>query len=486
MLTILLLGIPFLAALILFAPKDRGWKNLALIFSLIELAVSIVAFVVYKQNPASQLLHFNTVWVKSLGINFDVSINALSLLMILLTTFLIPIIILSTYKKGVQTSNKFLGLILGFQMAVIGVFMANDGFLFYIFWEMTLIPVYLICLLWGGENRSKVTLKFFIYTLIGSLFMLVGLIILYNKTDVNGIHSWDIQALYEAGRSLDLVQQGAIFWFIFIAFAVKIPVVPFHTWQPDTYVDAPVQGTMILSGIMLKMATFGAIKWLLPMVPLGVQEWGTLVMILCVVGIVYTSIIALGQNEYKRFNAYISLAHVGVITAAIFSGTHQGIQGSIMLMLAHGINAVGLFFISEILLRKTGTTLMDQMGGIRQQNGNFSTFFLIVVLGVVALPLTSGFVGEFLSLVGIYQYNPYLGAVAGLSIILGAVYMLRIFQKIMLGESKNQNAVFGKLEMSENIVLIIISIAIIGIGVYPALLNDIAEIAAYESLLNIK
>jgi NADH-quinone oxidoreductase subunit M len=285
---------------------------------------------------------------------------------------------------------------------------------------------------------------------------------------------------------MDLMQQGLIFWFIFIAFAVKIPVVPFHTWQPDTYVDAPVQGTMILSGIMLKMATFGAIKWLLPMVPLGVQEWGTLVMILAVVGIVYTSIIALSQNEYKRFNAYISLAHVGVITAAIFSGNHQGIQGSLMLMFAHGINAVGLFMIAEILFRKTGTTLMDQMGGIRRQNGGFSTLFLIVVLGVVALPLTSGFIGEFLSLIGIYQFNPYIGAVAGLSIIFGAVYMLRIFQKIMLGERKNENLAFGKLELSENIVLIVISIAIIAIGVYPALLNDIAETAAYEALLNIK
>ncbi|MCC7453391.1 MAG: NADH-quinone oxidoreductase subunit M [Crocinitomix sp.] len=486
MLTLLLLGIPFLAALILFAPKDRGWKNLALIFSLVEFVVSLVAFVIYKQNPASELLHFKAVWIKSLGINFDVSINALSLLMILLTTFLIPIIILSTYKKGVKTSNKFLGLILAFQMAVIGVFMANDGFLFYIFWEITLIPVYLICLLWGGENRSKVTLKFFIYTLIGSLFMLVGLIMLYHHTNVNGLKSWDIQALYAAGRSLDFAQQGLIFWFIFIAFAVKIPIFPFHTWQPDTYVDAPIQGTMILSGIMLKMATFGAIKWLLPMVPLGVQEWGTTVMVLAIIGIVYTSIIALGQNEYKRFNAYISLAHVAVIAAAIFSGTHQGIQGSIMLMLAHGINTVGLFFISEILFRKTGTTMMDEMGGIRQQNGNFSTLFLIIVLGVVALPLTSGFIGEFLSLIGIYQFNPYFAAVAGLSIIFGAVYMLRIFQKIMLGESKNENFVFGKLEPSENIVLIIISIAIIGLGVYPAILNDIAETAAYEALLNIK
>ncbi len=484
MLTVLLILFPFISALIVFFTKGRLARNLALTFSVFEFIIALVAFVLFTHNPNLSILCFNHTWVQSLGISFSVSINGLSLLMILLTTFLVPLIILSSFNNLQELSSKFYGLILLMQMALVGVFAANDGFLFYVFWELALIPIYFICMLWGGENRAKITFKFFIYTLFGSLFMLVGLIYLYNHSGINGLKSWALQDLYQAGRALNLDQQSAVFWLIFIAFAIKMPIFPFHTWQPNTYVNAPTQGTMLLAGIMLKMGTFGVIKWLLPIVPLALDKWGSTAIALSVIGIVYASCIAIAQKDFKRLIAYSSIAHVGLISAGILSANQQGVQGAIMQMLAHGVNVVGLFFIADILLRHTGTNEINKLGGIRNINPNFAVLFLIILLGSVALPLTNGFVGEFLLINGVYQFSPIAAAFAGLTVILGAVYMLRSYQQIMLGENKDSS--FGVLARSEKLILVIICIVIIGLGVYPKPLNDIAEQASKDILMNIK
>jgi NADH-quinone oxidoreductase subunit M len=376
--------------------------------------------------------------------------------------------------------------ILLMQMALVGVFAANDGFLFYVFWELALIPIYFICLLWGGEHRQRITFKFFIYTFAGSLFMLVGLIYVYNHTSVDGLKSWAVQDLYNAGRSLNEAQQSAVFWLIFIAFAVKMPVFPFHTWQPDTYVTAPTQGTMLLSGIMLKMGTFGVIKWLLPIVPLGLARWGNTAICISVIGVVYASCIAIVQKDFKRLIAYSSIAHVGLISAGMLSLTQQGLQGAVMQMLAHGVNVVGLFLIADILLRHTGTREIEKLGGIRAMNGNFAVLFLVILLGAVALPLTNGFVGEFLLINGVYQYSPVLAAFAGLSVILGAVYMLRSYQGIMLGERKDSHIAFGPLASTDKAILIVICAVVIAFGVYPKPLNDLAEEGVKALLSNMK
>lgn len=486
MLTALLIIFPLLAALLVFFSRGTTARNLALGFSVIEFILSIVALCMYKHNPANPMLVCDHAWVQALGIHFSVGINGLSLLMVLLTTFLVPLIILSSFKNTYSNAHNFYGLILVMQMALIGVFTANDGFLFYVFWELALIPIYFICLVWGGENRGAITFKFFVYTLFGSLFMLIGLIYLYNHTNVEGLKSWAVQDLYDAGRSLTAEQQGVVFWLIFIAFAIKMPVFPLHTWQPDTYVNAPTQGTMLLSGIMLKMGTFGVIKWLLPIVPLGLEKWGGTAICLSVVGIVYASCIAIVQKDFKRLIAYSSIAHVGLISAGILSATQQGIQGAVMQMLAHGVNVVGLFFIADILLRHTGTREIDKLGGIRSMNGNFAILFLIILLGSVALPLTNGFVGEFLLINGVYQYNATVAAFAGLTVILGAVYMLRSYQHIMLGERRDSNIAFGSLAGSDKVVLVIICIVIVAFGVYPKPLNDIAEESVKQILLNLK
>lgn len=475
MLILSLILIPLLGALILFIAKSPMSKNIALTFSLLEFVLSLFAFFSFRSNHDSAMLSWHRVWVENLNINFSVTADALSLLLILLTTFLVPLIILSSFKTEYENPNYFYGLILLMQMALVGVFAANDGFLFYVMWELALIPIYFICLLWGGENRGTITFKFFIYTLFGSLFMLIGLIFLYNHTSVEGHKSWMIQDLYTAGKGLSLTQQSAVFWLIFIAFAIKMPIFPLHTWQPDTYVTSPTQGTMLLSGIMLKMGTFGAIKWLLPMVPLGLHEWGGTAIALSVISIIYASCIAIVQQDFKRLIAYSSIAHVGLISAGILSANQQGIQGAMMQMLAHGVNVVGLFLIADILLRHTGTRTISELGGIRNSNGNFAFLFLLIMLGAVALPLTNGFVGEFLLINGVYQYSATTAAFAGLTIILGAVYMLRTYQNIMLGEKKNTHLEFGKLSSTDKIVLVTVCIVIVVFGVYPKPLNDLAE-----------
>ncbi len=487
MLVGLLIIVPLIAGLLVFGTKGKASRNIALGFSLVEFALSLVALFQYKHNPASADLVLNCTWVESLGIHFAVGLDALSLLLVLLTTFLIPLIILSSFKNEYDKPNSFYGLILIMQMALVGVFTANDGFLFYVFWELALIPIYFICLLWGGENRGAITFKFFVYTLLGSLFMLVGLIYVYSHTGFDtGIKSWAIADLYQAGRALDVNQQSFVFWCIFLAFGIKMPIFPLHTWQPDTYVNAPTQGTMLLSGIMLKMGTFGLIKWLLPLTPLALEKWGGVAIGLSVFGIIYASCIAIVQKDYKRLIAYSSIAHVGLIAAGILSCNQQGIQGGVMQMLAHGVNVVGLFLIADILLRHTGTREIDKLGGIRSMNGNFAVLFLIVMLGSVALPLTNGFVGEFLLINGVYQYSAIAAAFAGLTVVLGAVYMLRSYQNIMLGERKDSAIAFGSLAGSDKLVLYIVCFVIVAFGVYPSPLNDLAEEGTKLIMLNLK
>lgn len=307
--------------------------------------------------------------------------------------------------------------------------------------------------------------------------MLLGIIYLHLQ---NPSHNFDIQAFYNI--SLDPVQQGWIFWSFFIAFAIKMPIFPFHTWQPDTYTEAPAAGTMLLSGIMLKMGIYGVIRWLLPIVPAGVQDWGTTVIVLSIIGIVYASLIAFTQKNAKRLVAYSSIAHVGLISAGIFALNTQGMQGAMIQMLSHGVNVVGLFFILDIIYSRVKTNKIADLGGIAKNAPKMAIAFLIIILGTVALPGTNGFIGEFLLLMGVYQFNVWAVVLAGLTIIFGAVYMLRMYQGIMLGKTNEVTAVFSDIKGSEQIVLIIICALIIVLGVYPKPVLHLSE-ASVQQLL---
>jgi NADH-quinone oxidoreductase subunit M len=479
MITGLLLIWPLLAALLLLLANGEGVKKIAFIAAIVELIISVYAFSQFQINANTQFL-IDIWWIKDLGISFKVGMDGISLLLVMLTTMLTPLIILTSYKHNYKNPALFYALILFMQMALIGVFVSLDGFLFYIFWELALIPIYFICLLWGGERRMTVTFKFFVYTLFGSLLMLAGFIFMYYQ--VAGTHSFNIEDLYKLNLSRST--QGFIFWAFFIAFAIKMPVFPFHTWQPDTYTEAPAQGTMLLSGIMLKMGVYGLIRWLLPIVPLAIKDWGMTAMILSVIGIVYASCIAIVQKDIKRLIAYSSIAHVGLISAGIFSLTTQGLQGAMIQMISHGINVVGLFFIVDIIQQRTNTREMSMLGGIRSVAPQFATLFIIVLLGTVALPLTNGFIGEFMLLSGTYQFNVWLGAIAGLTIILSAVYMLASYQKVMLGETNSLTQGFTDITGNEKVVLMTIALLIFVIGIYPKPLLDISA-PAIDKILSI-
>jgi len=476
MILLFLIFWPLVTALAIFAFRPVNARVVAFASSLIEFVVCL--FIVMQFNNQETTYHL--AWIPSLGINFSVGLDGISLILVLLTTGLVPFIILSSFKIPNQKSPNFYALVLLMQMALVGVFTALDGFLFYVFWEMALIPIYFICLVWGDERRVPVTFKFFVYTLAGSLFMLIALLYLYYQTP--GTHSFDIQALYKAGRELSLFHQSIIFWGLFLAFAIKMPVFPFHTWQPDTYTTAPMEGTMLLSGIMLKMGFYGLIRWLLPVVPLGVMEWAFTAIILSVIGIVYASVIAITQKDFKRLIAYASIAHVGLISAGLFTFNKIGMQGALIQMLSHGILAFALFYICEIISTRTNTRNITSLGGLRTTAPILTTVFAVVMLGTVALPFTSGFVGEFLLLNALFQYNVILGAVGGLTIILGAIYMLHAFQYMMLGKTHGQEANISDLTRHEKMVLYPIVILIFLIGIHPDPLLQISELAVTDLL----
>lgn len=462
----------------MFGFGKKAARPMAIAFSLIELIAALIALLLLKSGKAG-LFELNLPWINGLGIRFHIGLDGISMLMILLTTLLMPLIVYASFNKNYNNFHTLYAFMFLMQSSIIGSFAAMDGFLFYLFWEIALIPIYFICLMWGGENRQRITFKFFLYTLFGSLFMLLALIYVYLQTPDR---SFDIQALYKAGRALGVVEQGFIMSGFFLAFAIKMPIFPFHTWQPETYNVAPTPGVMMLGGIMSKMATYGMIRWVLPMVPQGIAEYGHILIVISVISILYASFISIVQKDFKYLIAYSSIAHMGLISAGIVASNSQSLQGSLMEMLSHGINTVGLFFVYDIIFNRTGTSEMKKLGGIRGIDSGFAFMFFIIVLSVVALPFTNGFVGEFLLILGLFQNSPIAASFAGLSIVLGVVYMFRSFQAMMLGETNTITGHLAKLTRQEKITLYIIVILIISMGVYPKPILDITE-SSIQTLL---
>lgn len=477
---ILLIFLPLAGAIVTSFIKGGAAKISALGFALASLGVTIGLVTQFTPDATTQFV-VNYPWIQQLGINFHFGLDGISLITVLLTNVLMPLIVLASFKHDYKSPNAFYALVLFMQSGLLLVFTALDGFLFYIGWEAALIPVYFICAMWGGKDRIKINMKFFVYTIAGSLFMLLGIIYLYLQNPAN---NFDINAFY--ALQLDKYQQGWIFWAFFIAFAIKMPIFPFHTWQPDTYTEAPATGTMLLSGIMLKMGIYGVIRWLLPIVPQGVNDWMTVAMILSVIGIVYSSVIAFTQKNAKRLVAYSSISHVGLIAAGIFAINMQGMQGAMVQMLSHGINVVGLFFVLDIIYSRLKTNKIEELGGLAKVAPQLAITFLIIVLGTVALPGTNGFIGEFLLLYSVYDYNIWMGAIAGLTIIFSAVYMLRMYQKVMLGKTNELTLSFTDIKGTEKVVLYSICILIIVLGVYPKPILHLSEASVQHLLEQLK
>ena len=478
MLTAFLVFFPLAAALLLHFAKGAAARALALGAALLEFAVAVLAAITYVRNgPAS--LDFNLSWIPSAGITFHLGIDGLSLCLVLLTTVLVPIILLTAFRHDeYENPGAFYALVLFMQTGLLGVFTALDAFVFYFFWEVALIPIYFLAGAWSRhERRIQITFKFFLYTIIGSLFMLAGFVYLYLQTGPAAgslaAHSSDLQAFYNL--KLGASTQAWLFWLIFAAFAVKMPIFPFHTWQPDTYTESPAPATMLLSGIMLKMGIYGCWRWLLPVVPLGVSQWQQLVEVLAIIGIVYGAIIAIRQDDMKKLIAYSSLSHVGLMIAGVFSLKAIGLQGAVVQMLAHGVNVVGMFLVADAIERRTGTRSLADLGGLTRRTPLLSVCFLVMLLSTVALPLTGGFVGEFLLLAGVYEFNAWAGAIAGLTIIFSAVYLLRMYQRAMLGPDSAYSDTITDLSGTELLMFVPLIVLVFWLGLFPGTFLHLSE-----------
>lgn len=477
----ILLILPAISAIILAFIKTSSAKWAALVLSLIQLGLTL-PFICNFVPDASIQFSQSWNWISSLGIQFQIGLDGISLPMLILTNGLIPLIILASF--GHQQKGGFYGLVSFMQAGIVLVFISLDAFSFYMGWEAALIPIYFICALWGDGNRISINLKFFVYTFFGSLLMLIAIVYLYQQTGGRDM-SWATLT------KLDLTDgaQNWVFWAFFIAFAIKIPLFPLHSWQPDTYTHAPSTGTMLLSGIMLKMGLFGLLRWLLPLTPESVLRYGHIALIMGLIGVVYGSIIAFNMKDAKRLIAYSSIAHVGLIAAGIFSLTQEGIQGAILQMINHGISVVGLFFAIDIIQQRTGTRNLDELGGLASNMPILAITFLIIIVGAVGLPLTNGFIGEFLLLKGIFSGSDngvWYAVIGGTTLILAAVYMLRLFQKTMLGQINDSHVHVADIKGYEVVVLSIIVILIILIGVLPNGLLHLSEASVSQLLQQIK
>lgn len=474
MIALCILFLPFVTGLfLLFLKKPALIRTIALVSSIFNLLLTIPLLISPTDNNIS------VEWINYLGINFSLGFDGISLVMILLTNLLFPFILYAGFRK--EQNNVFLlnFLILLAQSALLGVFMASNAVVFYIFWELALLPVYFILLLWGGKGRKKITLQFFIYTLTGSLFLLFGIIYLYHLTPG---HTTELSAF--AQLEIPVAVQKWLFWILFIAFAIKMPIFPFHTWQPPTYKMAPLQGVMILAGAMTKMGIYGALRFIFPIVPEGVLYWQNTIIILGIIGVIYASFLAFRQNNIKTLIAYSSMAHISLIAAAMFALSSYAFKGVVFQSFSHGVTIVLLFLIADVIYRRTETYNMTEMGGLKSKAPNLSILFLLIVLGSIALPLTAGFVGEFLMLTGLYQQSVWFALLGGLTLILGAVYMLYAYQRIMLGTIDDAYEGITDLKRREYFLLIpLIAITII-LGIYPQTILDLVG-NSFDSVKNL-
>jgi NADH-quinone oxidoreductase subunit M len=460
----LILIILLVGAFATFLAGDKLASKVSLFFSVAAAGFSIVLLSHY--NVGENISVINQ-WITKPNVSFALKADGLSMAMLLLTTVLTVIIIFSSLGNQYKNSKSFYALILFMSFAMGGTFLASDGLLYYVFWELALIPIYFIALIWGNgdlEERKKAVVKFFIYTLAGSLFMLVAFIYLYQQAG-----SFLLEDLYKL--ELSQTEQLWIFLAFFLAYAIKIPLIPFHTWQANVYQKSPTVGTMLLSGIMLKMGLYSVIRWQLPLTSLAAAEYKYIFIGLGIAGVIYGSILALKQNDLKKLLAYSSLAHVGLIAAGTYTLTLDGLRGAVLQMIAHGFVVVGLFYAAEIIYRRYETRTISEMGGIRSQAPRLAGLFLLLVLASIALPTTFNFVGEFTVLYSFYQVNIVFAVLGGTTIILGAYYMLKMYQHAMLGETNAK--IFTDITVNEGITMVAIIGVLFFFGMYPKPITDL-------------
>jgi NADH-quinone oxidoreductase subunit M len=474
----LLLFSPFLGILMLFfVNKERHAliKSVGLGASLLSFVISCVIYYYFTSSYAGLQFIEKYPWIAGLDISYFVGVDGLSILLVMLTTFLTPLALLASWNSISVRLKEYVAMMLLLEVGMLGVFIASDLFLFYIFWEAMLIPMYFIIGIWGGKDRIYAAVKFFLYTMAGSLLMLVAILWLgsYAASLPGGHFTTNLLTLYTLAPTIPFNIQMWMFLAFALSFAIKVPLFPLHTWLPDAHVQAPTAGSVILAGVLLKMGTYGLIRFCLPLFPLASIQFTPLMSVLAVIGIVYGALVAMVQTDVKKLVAYSSVSHLGFVVLGIFSMTEEGMQGAMIQMINHGLSTGALFLLVGMLYDRRHTREISQFGGLARQMPVYSTFFMIVTLSSIGLPGLNGFVGEFLILLGsfksIFLASPWYTAVAATGVIFSAVYMLWMYQRVFFGKLTNAaNQSLLDLSKREIAVLVPIILFIVWIGVYPS------------------
>src|SRR6202023_2469602 len=426
------------ALLLLFVPRDseNAHRVIGNLFAFLGLILSLPLISRFSLDPSAPRYQFyeNHDWVPSIGAHYSLGIDGISLLLVILTTFLGAISILSSWSAIQLRKKEYYILFLLLQVGMLGVFMALDFFLFYMFWEVMLVPMYFLIGVWGSDRRLYAAIKFFLYTLVGSVLMLLGILALYFKS---GGMTFDIPTLLASAAQFDTRTQVILFWAFFFAFAIKVPMFPFHTWLPDAHTEAPTAGSVILAGVLLKMGTYGFLRFSVPMFPDATLKYRWIIIVLSLIGIVYGALVCMMQKDMKKLIAYSSVSHMGFCTLGIFALTPLGLTGSIIQQINHGISTGALFLIVGVLYERRHTRLISEFGGLATPMPNFAAVYLIVTLSSLGMPLLNGFIGEFTILRGVFEVSWKWAAWGVLGVILGAAYLLWLYQRVMFGNVTN-------------------------------------------------
>jgi len=486
---------PILGMLVLLLlPKDNGalLKTFTLVVTVITFIISLpLAFnEVFKTSAAMHYTEFSE-WIKIgdyFQMNYNVGIDGISLWLVLLTTFIMPITVLSTWQAVEKSTKGFMALLLLLETAMLGAFISLDLFLFYIFWELMLIPMYFLIGIWGGKRRIYSAVKFFLFTAVGSLLMLVAIIYIYYYAIQSGmdISGFSVADFYKLAIPAEL--QTWLFLAFAFSFAIKVPMFPVHTWLPDAHTEAPTAGSVILAAIMLKMGTYGYVRFAMPLFPEATHKFIPALALLAVIGIIYGALVAMMQDDVKKLVAYSSVSHLGFVMLGIFALNMQGISGGMLQMINHGVSTGALFLIVGFIYERRHTRLIVDFGGLAKQMPIFATIFMIVTLSSIGLPGMNGFVGEFMILMGAFESNlRWFTVFATSGVIFAAVYMLWMFQRVMFGKLENPaNQNLKDLSLREIVVMLPLLVFVFWIGVYPSTFTDKMNPAIEQLIQQVK
>jgi NADH-quinone oxidoreductase subunit M len=457
------------ALLLMLLPRRNALflKASVLVWTVVEFVLSLPLLFRFNEKTAAMQFVEQREWYPEWGISYLLGIDGISMLLVMLTTFITVLCILCSWESIKDKTKEYYVSFLLLETALIGALCALDLVLFYIFWELMLIPMYLLIGVWGGPNRIYAAVKFFLFTMAGSVLMLVAIMVLYfHYGGETGLYTFNIFELYKA--EIPVVKQYWLFAAFALSFAIKVPMFPFHTWLPDAHTEAPTAGSVILAGVLLKMGVYGFLRFAIPLFPAAVVAAQPLISWLAIIGIIYGAVMCIMQTDLKRLIAYSSVSHLGYVMLGIFAFNMQGFEGGVYQMLNHGVSTGGLFLVVGMIYERRHTRMIADFGGLSKVMPRLAAFFMIITLSSIALPGTNGFVGEFLILLGVFRSNMLYGVLAASGVILGAVYMLWMFQRVMFGQiTKEENRRLIDLSKREAAILCSIVAFVFLMGLYP-------------------